>query len=158
MVRSVTRACAPAPSGRHAAAMNNQFAFFMQFSFDWQQICEQQRTLSYSTRSSALPLLTGIEREVYIATSVRCSGSRIPIPEETPMAAGNPLRGALVAAAWLGFAASAFAQSPSAVPTGYPSRLVKILAPYSSGAAPAVFTHVVADALSRMWRQQVIVD
>jgi tripartite-type tricarboxylate transporter receptor subunit TctC len=80
------------------------------------------------------------------------------------MTARNLLRSALVAAAWLGLAASALAQSPSAVPdpsavpAAYPSRLVRILAPYSSGAAPAVFTHVVADALSRMWRQQVIVD
>lgn len=51
----------------------------------------------------------------------------------------------------LGLAAAANAQS-------YPSKIVKITAPYSSGAAPAVFMHVVAESLSRIWGQQVIVD
>jgi tripartite-type tricarboxylate transporter receptor subunit TctC len=54
-------------------------------------------------------------------------------------------------AAWLGVAGSVFAQS-------FPSRPVKITAPYSAGAAPAVFTRAVADKLSKLWGQPVIVD
>ena len=48
-------------------------------------------------------------------------------------------------------AAGAHAQS-------FPSRLVKITAPYAAGVAPAIFTRLVADKLSRAWSQQVIVD
>jgi tripartite-type tricarboxylate transporter receptor subunit TctC len=40
----------------------------------------------------------------------------------------------------------------------FPSRMVKITAPYSGGAAPATFTRVVADKLSKMWSQPVIVE
>ena len=54
-------------------------------------------------------------------------------------------------AAWLGVAGSVLAQS-------FPSRPVKITAPYSAGAAPAVFTRAVADKLSKLWGQPVIVD
>jgi tripartite-type tricarboxylate transporter receptor subunit TctC len=56
-----------------------------------------------------------------------------------------------IAFAWLGLANVAAAQS-------FPSKIVKITAPYSSGAAPAVFMHVVAESLSKMWGQQVIID
>ncbi len=56
-----------------------------------------------------------------------------------------------VALGWLGLSALALAQP-------FPTKVVKITAPYSSGAAPAVFMHVVADSLSRMWGQQVIID
>lgn len=52
---------------------------------------------------------------------------------------------------WQSLANVAAAQS-------FPSKIVKITAPYSSGAAPAVFMHVVADSLSKIWGQQVIVD
>src|SRR6267142_465597 len=40
----------------------------------------------------------------------------------------------------------------------YPARVVKIVAPYSSGAGPAVFMRVMADRLAKAWGQQVIVD
>ena len=40
----------------------------------------------------------------------------------------------------------------------FPSKAVKITAPYSAGAAPATFTRVVGDKLSRMWSQPVIVE
>jgi len=40
----------------------------------------------------------------------------------------------------------------------YPSKVVKLVAPYSSGAGPAVFMRVVADRLAQSWGRQVIVD
>jgi tripartite-type tricarboxylate transporter receptor subunit TctC len=40
----------------------------------------------------------------------------------------------------------------------YPAKVVKLVAPYSSGAGPAVFMRVMADRLSKTWGQQVIVD
>ena len=46
----------------------------------------------------------------------------------------------------------------SALAQAYPSKVVKITAPYSAGAAPAVFTRVLAEKLSRVWSQQVLVD
>src|SRR5882672_8407521 len=58
---------------------------------------------------------------------------------------------AVLVSAWLAGAALALAQS-------FPSKVVKIDAPYSSGAGPAVFTRFVADRLARAWGQQVIVD
>jgi tripartite-type tricarboxylate transporter receptor subunit TctC len=60
-------------------------------------------------------------------------------------------RAVVIAAAWLGIASVALAQS-------FPSRLVRITAPYSAGAGPAVFTRAVADKLSKLWGQPVIVD
>src|SRR5205823_8184505 len=40
----------------------------------------------------------------------------------------------------------------------YPTKVVKITAPYSAGAAPAVFTRVLAEKLSRTWSQPVVVE
>ena len=40
----------------------------------------------------------------------------------------------------------------------FPVKPVKISAPYSAGAAPAVFTRTIADKLSKAWSQPVIVD
>jgi tripartite-type tricarboxylate transporter receptor subunit TctC len=40
----------------------------------------------------------------------------------------------------------------------FPTRPVKISAPYSAGAGPAVFTRVVADKLAKAWGQPVVVD
>jgi len=57
----------------------------------------------------------------------------------------------LFAAAWLAVATLALGQ-------GFPSKLVTITAPYSAGAAPAVFTHVIADKLAAAWSVPVIVD
>jgi len=56
---------------------------------------------------------------------------------------------AVLAAAWL--ATTAQAQS-------FPTAVVKVTAPYSSGAGPAVFLRVLADRLSKNWGQQVIVE
>src|SRR5437588_11763553 len=54
-------------------------------------------------------------------------------------------------AAWLGLGSISVAQT-------YPTKVVKITAPFSAGAAPAVFTRVLAEKLSRVWTQQVLVD
>ena len=40
----------------------------------------------------------------------------------------------------------------------FPSKPVKLDAPYSAGAAPAIFTRAMADKLSKLWAQPVIVD
>ncbi len=61
------------------------------------------------------------------------------------------LRAVAIVATWLGVVGFAFAES-------FPSRPVKITAPYSAGAAPAVFTRSVAEKLSKLWGQPVIVD
>jgi tripartite-type tricarboxylate transporter receptor subunit TctC len=60
-----------------------------------------------------------------------------------------PGRVAVLAAAWLATAAQA---------QSFPSAVVKVTAPYSSGAGPAVFMRVLADRLSKNWGQQVIVE
>jgi tripartite-type tricarboxylate transporter receptor subunit TctC len=56
-----------------------------------------------------------------------------------------------VAIAW-------FAASAGAAAQAFPTRPVKIIAPYSAGAAPAVFAHVIAEKLSKAWGQPVVVD
>ncbi len=61
----------------------------------------------------------------------------------------NPMRFAVLAAA--GLSAAAQAQS-------FPTAVVKVTAPYSSGAGPAVFMRVLADRLAKNWGQQVIVE
>jgi len=58
---------------------------------------------------------------------------------------------ALIACAMLGIAPDALAQA-------WPLRPVRIAAPYSPGAGPAVFTRVLAEKLSQAWSQPVIVD
>jgi tripartite-type tricarboxylate transporter receptor subunit TctC len=60
----------------------------------------------------------------------------------------------VLAAAWIG--AATLATLASAQP--FPSKVVKITAPYSSGAGPAIFMRIMADKLTRAWGQQVIVD
>ena len=40
----------------------------------------------------------------------------------------------------------------------YPAKTVKLIAPYSAGAGPAVFMRVLADQLTKAWARQVIVD
>jgi tripartite-type tricarboxylate transporter receptor subunit TctC len=61
------------------------------------------------------------------------------------------LRNGALIAIGLGFALPTQAQS-------FPSRTVKITAPYSAGAGPAVFTRAVSDKLSKLWGQPVIVE
>src|SRR5437773_12146293 len=63
----------------------------------------------------------------------------------------TPWRLSVFIAAWL------FAAVPVVAQT-YPAKVVKITAPYSAGAGPAVFTRVLAEKLSRAWSQQVLVD
>ena len=55
--------------------------------------------------------------------------------------------------AWLTIGSCASAQTPA-----FPAKVVKITAPYSAGAAPFVFTRVLADKLSKQWGQPVIVE
>jgi tripartite-type tricarboxylate transporter receptor subunit TctC len=62
-----------------------------------------------------------------------------------------PSRLVVFVSGWLIAAAVAVAQT-------YPTKPVKITAPYSAGAGPAVFTRVMAEKLSRAWSQQVLVD
>ena len=62
------------------------------------------------------------------------------------------LRCLLAAVFALSAALTVQAQAP------FPSKPVRIAAPYSAGAAPAVFTRMMADKLSRVWGQPVIVD
>ncbi len=52
---------------------------------------------------------------------------------------------------WLGMAALAPAQS-------FPSKIVRITVPQSSGSGPAIVTRLLADQLSRAWGQQVLVE
>ena len=60
------------------------------------------------------------------------------------------------------FAAVAFVASlvtaGIATAQSFPAKPVKLTAPYSAGAAPAVFTRTVAEKLSKLWGQPVIVD
>lgn len=56
---------------------------------------------------------------------------------------------ALVAAASI--VTTAFAQP-------FPSKAVRLVAPYSAGAAPVTFTRVLADKLAKTWSQPVLVD
>jgi len=66
-------------------------------------------------------------------------------------------RRAIVVAAALAAANAGDAADPAAG-AAFASRPVKITAPYSAGAAPATFTRLVADKLSKLWGQPVIVD
>ena len=55
-------------------------------------------------------------------------------------------------------AALLFAAATAASAQTFPTKSVRITAPYSAGAAPAVFTRIVADKLSKMWGQPVVVE
>lgn len=48
--------------------------------------------------------------------------------------------------------------APASVAQGFPSKPVRITSPYSPGIAPDVISRVVADALGRLWGQQVLVE
>jgi tripartite-type tricarboxylate transporter receptor subunit TctC len=58
----------------------------------------------------------------------------------------------------LAAATLALAIAGGAAAQGFTNKPVKIDAPYSAGAGPAVFTRVVADKLSKLWGQPVVVD
>jgi tripartite-type tricarboxylate transporter receptor subunit TctC len=53
---------------------------------------------------------------------------------------------------------AALAAAVAAHAQTFPSKPVRITAPYSPGAAPAVFTRVVADKLAKLWGQPVVVE
>ena len=40
----------------------------------------------------------------------------------------------------------------------FPAKVVKVIAPYSSGAGPTVFMHLLAERLSKAWGKQVVVE
>ncbi len=46
----------------------------------------------------------------------------------------------------------------AAAAQSFPAKLVKIESPYSSGSAPSVFMRLLAEKLSRLWGQEVIID
>ena len=55
--------------------------------------------------------------------------------------------------------ATALAQTAASTSAGsFPSRPVKIITPYSTGIAPDITARIVAERLSRMWGQQVLVE
>ena len=58
--------------------------------------------------------------------------------------------------ATLAIACAAFVGAALAQP--FPNRAVKIEAPYSAGAAPAIFARVIADKLAKTWGQPVVVE
>lgn len=60
-------------------------------------------------------------------------------------------RWTVLMAGWLGLCTLAAAQT-------FPSKPVKITAPYAAGAGPAIFTRIIADKLAKAWSQPVIVD
>src|SRR5438477_6868537 len=70
---------------------------------------------------------------------------------EAAMKWSTPWR--LIALLWatIGLATPGFAQP-------FPSKTVKLIAPYSAGAGPVTFARVMADKLSKAWSQPVIVD
>jgi tripartite-type tricarboxylate transporter receptor subunit TctC len=60
---------------------------------------------------------------------------------------------------WLGFAALIAANSAApAQPTEYPARMVRIVVPFSAGSNTDTQARIIADKLSELWRQQVIVE
>jgi tripartite-type tricarboxylate transporter receptor subunit TctC len=75
--------------------------------------------------------------------------------QETPFRVANACAANVLACA---FAAAGAASGALAQTQAYPSKVVRITAPYSSGAGPAVFMRVMAEKLSQTWGQQVIVE
>lgn len=74
--------------------------------------------------------------------------------------------GAIAGAIWAFLGVIAFcttslamAQAPAAGSgPAFPSRSIRIIAPYSAGSGPDVFVRVIAERLAKVWAQQVIVD
>ena len=64
----------------------------------------------------------------------------------------------LVLKSWVTSVMSAMLCATSASAQNFPTKPVKLSAPYSAGAAPVVFTRTVADKLAKLWGQPVIVD
>jgi tripartite-type tricarboxylate transporter receptor subunit TctC len=58
----------------------------------------------------------------------------------------------------LAFLLASLLAAAQAAAQPYPVKPVKLTAPYSAGAGPAVFMRIVAEKLTKYWEQQVIVD
>ncbi len=58
---------------------------------------------------------------------------------------------------WLGAAAVALSTSCAAHAQGFPGKPVTFITPAAAGNSPDVVTRIVADKLSQMWKQQVVV-
>src|SRR5215472_14924015 len=70
------------------------------------------------------------------------------------MTHNRTMLGALAAATLLTFASSAAAQAPA----GYPSRPIRIIVPQAAGSGVDLQARVLAQKLSEMWGQQVVVE
>jgi tripartite-type tricarboxylate transporter receptor subunit TctC len=65
---------------------------------------------------------------------------------------------ALVGAALMALASTAVAQAPAGSAASYPNQLVKIVVPFSAGSVTDGLARIIADKLSDLWKQQVIVE
>lgn len=66
---------------------------------------------------------------------------------------------ALIAAALMTLASTAMAQAPAREQANaYPQQLVKIVVPFSAGSVTDGLARIIADKLSTLWKQQVIVE
>ena len=66
---------------------------------------------------------------------------------------------ALIAAALMTLASPAMAQAPAGEQANaYPQQLVKIVVPFSAGSVTDGLARIIADKLSTLWKQQVIVE
>ncbi len=66
---------------------------------------------------------------------------------------------ALIAAALMTLASTAMAQAPAGEQANaYPQQLVKIVVPFSAGSVTDGLARIIADKLSTLWKQQVIVE
>lgn len=71
------------------------------------------------------------------------------------LTARTALAGATLIALW----SSALAQTPAAESAGsYPNQVVKIVVPFSAGSVTDGLARIIADKLSELWKQQVIVE
>jgi tripartite-type tricarboxylate transporter receptor subunit TctC len=61
------------------------------------------------------------------------------------------MRALVLVLAWLAVASAGLAQT-------FPTKVVKIITPYSSGIGPDLFTRALAETLEREWRQPVVVE
>ncbi|MGZ8321560.1 MAG: Bug family tripartite tricarboxylate transporter substrate binding protein [Rhodoplanes sp.] len=68
---------------------------------------------------------------------------------------------ALVGAALMALASTATAQAPASAPGSagsYPNQMVKIVVPFSAGSVTDGLARIIADKLTGLWKQQVIVE
>jgi tripartite-type tricarboxylate transporter receptor subunit TctC len=66
---------------------------------------------------------------------------------------------ALVGVALMALASTATAQAPAPGSAGsYPNQLVKIVVPFSAGSVTDGLARIIADKLTDLWKQQVIVE